>query len=92
MSDVFLALWRAVLYCLHPRVILLSLLPILLATGLFFGLAWFYWEPAIEAVRVAVESWRWLQPAVQALDGFTGGAFRAVIGPLVVVAVAIPCC
>lgn len=90
MSDVFLALWRAVLYCLHPRVILLSLLPILLATGLFFGLAWFYWEPAIEAVRTAVDSWGWLRPALQALDGFTGGAFHAVIGPLVVVAVAIP--
>lgn len=90
MSDVFLALWRAVLYCLHPRVILLSLLPILLATALFFGLAWFYWEDAIEAVRVAVDGWRWLQPAVQALDHFSGGAFHAVIGPLVVVAVAIP--
>lgn len=90
MSEIFLALWRAVLYCLHPRVILLSLLPILLATALFFGLAWWYWEDAIEAVRLAVDSWAWLQPAVQALDHFTGGAFRAVIGPLVVVAVAIP--
>jgi hypothetical protein len=90
MSDVFLALWRAVLYCLHPRVILLSLLPILLATALFFGLAWFYWEAAIEAVRVAVDGWPWLQPAVRALDSFTGGAFHAVIGPLVVVAIAIP--
>lgn len=90
MSDVFLAFWRAVLYCLHPRVILLSLLPILLATALGFGLAWLYWESAIEAVRVAVESWPWLQPVVRTLDDFTGGAFRAVIGPLVVVAVAVP--
>lgn len=90
MSDVFLSFWRAVLYCLHPRVILLSLLPILLATGLSFGLAWLYWEPAVDAVRLAIGSWAWLQPVVAWLDQFTGGAFRSVIGPLVVVAVAVP--
>lgn len=90
MSAVFHAFWRALLYCLHPRVILLSLLPILVTTVLAFGLAWLYWEPAVAVVREAVGSWGWLQPAVVWLDQFTGGAFRSVIGPLVVVAVAVP--
>jgi len=90
MSPVLQAFWRALLYCLHPRVILLSLLPILVTTGLAFGLAWLYWEPAVAAVRQAIDSWAWLQPVVAWLDQFTGGAFRSVIGPLVVVAVAVP--
>lgn len=90
MPNVFHAFWRALLYCLHPRVILLSLLPILVTTALAFGLAWLFWEPAVAGVRQSIDSWAWLQPVVAWLDQFTGGAFRSVIGPLVVVAVAVP--
>lgn len=90
MSEVFYAFWRALGYCLHPRVMLLSLLPILIATALAFGLSWLYWEPATEGVRLALERWALLQPGLNWLDQFTAGGFRSVIGPLVVVVLAVP--
>lgn len=90
MSQIFDAWWRAAAYCLHPRVILLSLLPVLVAGGLAFGLAWLYWEPAVEGVRTALDELAWLAPVTHWLNDISAGAFRSVIGPLVVVALAAP--
>ena len=59
MKNLIDAFWRAVAYCLHPRVIVLSLLPLVLMGGLAFGLGYFFWEPALDAVRAgAVGNWR----------------------------------
>jgi hypothetical protein len=90
MNKVFDAFWRAAAYCLHPRVILLSLLPVAVAGAAGFALAWFYWETAVEAVRVAMEQSALLAPAVDWLNRVTEGAFRALVGPLVVVALSVP--
>lgn len=90
MRAVIDAFWRAAAYCLLPRVILVSLAPLALVTALGFGLAWLYWETAIDAVRDAVDQWETLAPAVDWLNSVTGGAFNAVIGPLVVSAVTLP--
>ena len=38
--------WRAVAYCLHPRVIVLSIAPLILMAVLAAGLGYFYWGPA----------------------------------------------
>ena len=43
--------WRAVAYCLRPRVILLSLLPLALMAVLATGLGYFYWTPAVAWTR-----------------------------------------
>ena len=43
--------WRAVAYCLHPRVIALSFLPLVLMVVLALGLGYFYWDAALEWVR-----------------------------------------
>jgi hypothetical protein len=90
MKDLFDALWRAATYCLHPKVIFLSLLPLLVAGALAFGLAWFFWEAAISGVRDTLQDWELLAPVLQWLDGVSAGAFRSVLGPLVVVALAVP--
>lgn len=90
MKEVFDALWRAATYCLHPKVILLSLLPLAVASALAFGLAWFFWEPAVAGVRDLIEQWELLAPMMQWLDGVSAGAFRSVVGPLVVVALSVP--
>ena len=51
MNPVLDAFWRAAAYCFHPRVILLSFLPVLVA-GLSGGvLAWFYWASTVELLR-----------------------------------------
>ena len=47
--------WRASAYCLHPRVIGLSLVPLLVMGVAAFALGYFFWEPAVAAVTA------WLQ-------------------------------
>ena len=39
MNLMFDSFWRAVAYCMHPRVIGLSFLPLVLMVALSFGLA-----------------------------------------------------
>lgn len=90
MSKVLDAFWRAVGYCLLPRVIFLSLLPVLLLGGLSFLLAWYFWEPAVDAVRHVLDNVAFLAPVSDWLNRLSGGAFRSVIGPLVVVALSVP--
>ena len=90
MVPVFNAFWRAAAYCLHPRLIVMSLLPVLFAGGAAFGLAYFFWEGAIDAVRVALDDVVLLAPVTGWLNQISGGAFRSVIGPLVVVALSVP--
>ncbi|GKT26164.1 EI24 domain-containing protein [Acidovorax sp. SUPP3334] len=60
--------WRAVVYCVHPRVIKLSLLPLVLMLMLAWAGSHFFWPAAVQAVRTALESsdilgvvWGWLQ-------------------------------
>ncbi|MFM2067340.1 MAG: hypothetical protein RLZZ584_2249 [Pseudomonadota bacterium] len=90
MNRLLDAFWRACAYCLHPRVILLSLLPVLLAGAGAFALAWFYWEDAVAGVRIVLENSALLGPAMLWLDKVSGGSFRPVIGPLVVVVLSVP--
>ena len=69
--NLFLdSFWRAVVYCLRPRVIALSFLPLLLTVGLALGLGYLYWDAALDAVRQALETsmlvnsvWTWLKNA-----------------------------
>ena len=65
VKRVFDSFWRAAAYCLHPRVIVLSLLPLVLMVALAFGLGYFFWEPALDSVRAQLESWDLLKSAVR---------------------------
>jgi hypothetical protein len=90
MKDLLDAAWRAVAYCLHPRVIWLSVLPLLLAAGLTVGLGYFYWEGAVEGVRATLEQWALLGTVLDALDSIGAPGLRVVLAPLIVVALAVP--
>lgn len=90
MRELFDAFWRAAAYCLHPRVILWSLAPLLIAAGLVLALGWFYWEPAVAAVRDTLEQWSLVLSFLQWLDSVGAGTFRAVLAPMIVVALAVP--
>lgn len=61
MSKLLDSFWRALVYCLHPRVMLLSLVPLLLMALLCVGLGYFFWDSALDSVRSALESSPWLQ-------------------------------
>lgn len=90
MSRLLDAFWRAAAYCLHPRVVLLSIAPLLIAGGLAFTLGWFFWESSVDWVRAWLEGSTIVVTALDWLDSVGAGAFRPVIGPLIVVIVAVP--
>ncbi|MEO8655425.1 MAG: EI24 domain-containing protein [Ramlibacter sp.] len=90
MSLFLDSFWRAVAYCLHPRVIALSFLPLVIMVALSLGLGYFYWDPAVDSVRRWLESgdlvkgiWGWLQ-------GMGGGHLKQVVAPLIVIVAATP--
>jgi len=90
MNDLLDAFWRAVLGCLHPRVILWSLLPLLLSAGAALMLGWLFWESAVAAVRGFLEDWSLVASLLVWLEAMGGGAFRSVVAPLIVVALTVP--
>ena len=90
MKELIGSCGRAAAYCLHPRVILLSLLPLLLSGVLALLLGWFYWETAIAAVRAQLEAWSLVGSALDWLSAVGLDGLRAMLAPLIVVALAVP--
>ena len=87
MLDSF---WRASAYCLHPRVMVLSLLPLLLIAGLALVLGYFFWESALDAVNATIASWELMSTLIAWLERAGLSGLKAAIAPLVVVFVATP--
>ncbi len=90
MKQLLDSFWRAGAYCLHPKVIGLSLLPLLIGVALTLGLGWFYWEAAVAGVRTTLENWLLVDAALRWVESLVGSSFRAVLAPLIVVALAAP--
>jgi hypothetical protein len=82
--------WRAVAYCLHPKVIGLSLLPLLLAGTATLGIGYLFWEAAVASVRATLEHWSLVNSMLEWMSTFLGAGFRTAIAPLIVVALSIP--
>ncbi len=82
--------WRAAAYCLHPRVIALSLLPLLVMVALALGLGYFFWAPTVDAVRASLQSYAIVEALLSWLDGIGFGGLKLVLAPLLVVFVATP--
>lgn len=90
VNGLFGAFWRAAAYCLHPRVIVLSLAPVLLAGGLVLGLAWLYWAAAVDAVNTWLSFWTLGDAVLRWLESVGAAGLRAIVAPLIIVAVAVP--
>ncbi len=90
MKELVDSFWRAAAYCLHPKVILLSLLPLLFAVAGVLGLGWLYWERAVAGVRASLEQWSLVLSFLQWLDSIGAAGFNAVLAPLIVVALVVP--
>ena len=90
MKELADSFWRAAAYCLHPKVILMSLLPLVFAVAAVLGLGWFYWETAVAGVRASLEQWALVVSFLDWLDSIGAAAFTAVLAPLIVVALAVP--
>jgi len=90
MSLFLDSFWRAVAYCLHPRVIALSFLPLVLMVAFALGLGYFFWEPALVWVRTSLDSWSILSTLWDWLNGMGAGSLKVVLVPLIVIFVVTP--
>jgi hypothetical protein len=77
--------WRAVAYCLQPRIILLSVLPLVFMVTLTVGLGFFFWEPAMDQIMRLMESTAFLNSAWQWLESMGAGKLKTVFAPLLVI-------
>lgn len=77
--------WRAVAYCLRPRVIALSFLPLLIMVALSLGLGYFFWTPALDWVRALLDGSAWITHLWSWLDGVGAGNLKTVAAPLIVI-------
>jgi Etoposide-induced protein 2.4 (EI24) len=85
MSLLLDSFWRALAYCLRPRVIALSFLPLILMAALALGLGYYFWDAALDEVRRMLEAsavvnygWEWLQSV-------GAGSLKLVLAPLIVI-------
>ena len=62
----------------------------MLAAGAALTLGWLFWESAVAAVRGFLEDWALVASLLAWLEAMGGGAFRSVVAPLIVVALAVP--
>ncbi len=90
MSKLLDAFWRAAMYCLHPRVIALSILPLVIMAAISLGLGYFFWDNALEFVRTHLESVGLVNSLIVWLEGLGLNRLRSVLAPVVVLFLSIP--
>lgn len=77
--------WRSALYCLYPRVIGLSVLPLVLIVALSGLLGYLYWDTAVTFVRGWLDASDWLDTVWRWFEGVGLGNLKTVVAPLLVI-------
>ena len=77
--------WRALAYCLMPRVMLMSLLPLALMVAMALGLGYFFWDAGVDWVRTTLETYAFLGQFTQWLQRLGMGNLVAVLAPLLLI-------
>ena len=90
MSRLIDSFWRAAVYCLHPRVIALSFLPLIIMTVASLGLGYLYWNDAVDMLRSQLDSYQLVSSMSQWLEGLGLGNLRLVLAPALLLFLAIP--
>ncbi len=89
--NLFLdSFWRALAYCVHPRVIALSLLPLLLTVALYAAGVYFFWENAIQGLQAWLSEWSLLEGLMRWLQSMGLSNLRNVVGPLLMLLLSLP--
>lgn len=78
------------MYCLHPRVIALSFLPLIIMAAISLALAYFFWNDALTGVRAGLDSYELLGSMVRWLEGLGLGDLRVVLAPTILLFLTIP--
>ena len=90
MNLLLDSFWRAAMYCLHPRVIALSILPLVIMAALSLGLGYFFWDDTLAAIRSNLESYELVSRMVRWLESLGLSSLRLVLAPALLLALAIP--
>lgn len=90
MGKLLDSFWRAAMYCLHPRVIALSVLPLILMAAVSLGLGYFFWEGAVASIRNNLDSYELVSSMVRWLEGLGLSNLRVVLAPVLLLFMAIP--
>lgn len=85
MNLLLDSFWRATLYCLRPRVILWSILPLILVIAATVGLGYLFWDYAMDQVRLVLETSAFVNHGWAWLDTMGLGRIKTVIAPLIVI-------
>jgi hypothetical protein len=85
MSLFLDSFWRAVAYCLHPRVIVLSLLPLIAMVLIALGLGYFYWDSAVNTVFTWLESTSWMEQLGHWLSMMGMDGLKNALAPLLII-------
>lgn len=90
MGPLIDSFWRAAAYCLIPRVITLSLLPLVLITLVSVGGGYLFWADAVAWMQAVLEGASWLEPLWSWLHLFGADNLPVALAPLLVLMLATP--
>ncbi len=90
VRRIFVSFWRAAAYCLHPRVIVLSLLPVVVLMASSAALAHFFWQSAISALATFLESSALLATVWAWLEAVGIGGVKSMLAPLLLIVAVTP--
>ncbi len=85
MKKVIDSFWRAFAYCFHPKVVMLSVLPLILMAVIVMGLGALYWDVAVNGVRDWMDTSRALGWIWVWLERMGLMSLKAVVAPLVII-------
>ncbi len=85
MNLLLDSFWRAAAYCLRPRVIVLSLMPLVLVIGMTVGLGYLFWDAALDQVRLVLDSSTFVNNGWAWLDSMGLGRIKTVLAPLIII-------
>ncbi|GAA6140592.1 EI24 domain-containing protein [Hydrogenophaga sp. 5NK40-0174] len=87
MLDAF---WRAVAYCIHPRVIGLSLVPLAVMVVAAFVFGYFFWDGAVASLATWIESREWIQSALSWFGVTEASSMHAAVAKLLLLVLVSP--
>jgi len=90
MNLLLDSFWRAAAYCLMPRIIALSLMPLLLISLVAAAGWYFFWDSAVAWLQAALEQASWLGMLWQWLGRWGVEHVPDTLAPLLLVAVTLP--
>lgn len=90
MNLLFASLWRALALSLHPRVLLVSLLPLVLLTLLYGLWVYAYWTPSLTWVLGWLQHWQWMDGLLSRIGILPGDRYKDLLATLLLLLLVTP--